>query len=936
MTQSSKLERRQHILATFGDFVLDHDDLDDILNEACRLIAEALETDLAKVIETDLSTRTGLIRAGVGWNPGIVGQERVSLNERSSEAFAIAQGVPVITNDIAHEERFVFPAFLLDHGVIAVANVPILLPGRRPYGVLQVDARERRDFAQDDIEFLKIYAMVLGPVIDRLQTAAELRHTYERLRLIVENTRAYVMVVSDADDRITDWLGGSEEILGWSASDAIGQSADVIFTGEDRKAGVPQRELRDARNHGAAADLRWHQRRDGSRVFIDGQPIALKDQRGKLRGYFKIGQDFTERKRNEEQQGFLLSLSDALRSLTTVGEIVKLAVFRLGEQLGVNRVFYGEIDGDKLTVEEDYTCQVPSIIGGHSLAAFDADFLANYRPGVIVTVSDVATDPRFGDAARSGLHSRQIAAFVDLVLFDAGRKVGVIGVQNASPRDWNGAEESLIQEVGERVRSAIERARAEERRRESENQLAAIFEQASVGLSEYSLTGQFLRVNDEKCRLTGRSREELLRLGISDVVLPADLGASIAAQAQVAATGHPCSIDKRYLRPDGSTVWANSCISLLRHHNGSPYSFLAVTADLTSRRVAELALRESEDRYRAILESVLDYAIFTTDGEGVIETWPPGAEAVFGWTAAEAIGRNVAITFVPEERADGGPQHELATAREHGFAPNVRWHIRKDERRVFIEGSARPLSNGHITTDGFLIVGQDVTKRRQSEERQKILVGELQHRTRNLIAVIQSMAGKTMRRAKDLPDFRENFRDRLDALARVQGLLSRLDENDRVSFDELVRIELSAMGALGGTLGGVMGSAERVVVAGPSGIRLRSSTVQTLALALHELATNAAKYGALAQPQAQLAIRWHLGAGGEDDRPWLHIDWRESGVTMPTPAAAAKGSGQGRELIERALPYQLSAKTSYILSEDGVHCTISIPVSGLTSGDPHG
>lgn len=98
-------------------------------------------------------------------------------------------------------------------------------------------------------------------------------------------------------------------------------------------------------------------------------------------------------------------------------------------------------------------------------------------------------------------------------------------------------------------------------------------------------------------------------------------------------------------------------------------------------------------------------------------------------------------------------------------------------------------------------------------------------------------------------------------------------------------------------------------------------------MALHELATNAVKYGALGQPQASLAVRWHCEPDGPDGKPWLHIDWRESGVIMLATDAARRGTGQGRELIEQALPYQLGARTTYALEPGGVHCTISIPVS---------
>ena len=107
---------------------------------------------------------------------------------------------------------------------------------------------------------------------------------------------------------------------------------------------------------------------------------------------------------------------------------------------------------------------------------------------------------------------------------------------------------------------------------------------------------------------------------------------------------------------------------------------------------------------------------------------------------------------------------------------------------------------------------------------------------------------------------------------------------------------------------------------------LRSSTVQPLALAIHELITNAVKYGALKDPDGHLHVRWHCQPD-DDGRPWLHVDWRETGVTMPDDDAPAPGGGAGRELIERALPYQFGARTTYALTPDGVHCTVAMPIS---------
>jgi two-component sensor histidine kinase len=130
-----------------------------------------------------------------------------------------------------------------------------------------------------------------------------------------------------------------------------------------------------------------------------------------------------------------------------------------------------------------------------------------------------------------------------------------------------------------------------------------------------------------------------------------------------------------------------------------------------------------------------------------------------------------------------------------------------------------------------------------------------------------------------------------------------LSEDERIRFDELLRTELAGHGAVDAE-----GYGSQVSLEGPEGIHLRSSMVQPLALGLHELATNALKYGALSRPEGRLHVRWGL-ADGDDGEPRLRVKWLESGVRMPVPADGhTQRQGYGRQLIERALPYQLSAE----------------------------
>jgi two-component sensor histidine kinase len=180
MTDFETMVRRQRVLADFGDFARQSEDLGAVLTQACQLIGEALGTDLAKVLEIEEGSQTLLVRAGIGWQPGVVGEVRLPMGEHSSETYAIKQGVPVITADIRTEDRFEFPAFMKEAGVAGVVNVPIFLPGNKPYGLLQVDSRKPWNPDQSDTEFLRTYSAILGPVIDRLHKVHALRQATDR------------------------------------------------------------------------------------------------------------------------------------------------------------------------------------------------------------------------------------------------------------------------------------------------------------------------------------------------------------------------------------------------------------------------------------------------------------------------------------------------------------------------------------------------------------------------------------------------------------------------------------------------------------------------------------------------------------------------------------------------------------------------------------
>ncbi len=212
------LLRQQTTLARFGELALRSNDLDEILTEACRLAGEALGTDLAKVVELQGDGKTLVVRAGVGWKPGVVGVATITAEDDTSEGHALRTGEPMISPDIATETRFKYSQFLIDNNVRAIANVLIIGgQGRPPFGILQIDSHVPRQFTESDTLFLRSYANLLAGAVDRLRLYRALEATVaERTgELTAANTR--LQGEAEERERIEDTLRQSLKM------EAVGQ-----------------------------------------------------------------------------------------------------------------------------------------------------------------------------------------------------------------------------------------------------------------------------------------------------------------------------------------------------------------------------------------------------------------------------------------------------------------------------------------------------------------------------------------------------------------------------------------------------------------------------------------------------------------------------------------------------------------------------------------
>jgi len=343
---------------------------------------------------------------------------------------------------------------------------------------------------------------------------------------------------------------------------------------------------------------------------------------------------------------------------------------------------------------------------------------------------------------------------------------------------------------------------------------------------------------------------------------------------------------------------------------------LAISAIETTAKVeAERRLRRSEDRLRLAIDvarlGAWDWDVATGESNWSeesfrIQGYEPGevAPSYAAWLArvhpADVTGVMAALTASRDERIPYA--HEYRSLHPDG---QVRWCAARG--RFFYDEAGRPVR--------MIGVLRDVTVERTASDRQQMLLAELQHRTRNLLGVIKSMANRTAETSESLEEFMAAFQARLDAISRTEAALTR-HRGVAVDLGGLILDEFLAAA-----------SSDQVVLEGPEAA-LSGKVAQAMSLVVHELVTNALKYGALASPQGRVHVSWRFAdrAAGRQ----LVLEWRETGV--PLVDTAPWRSGFGRRLLERALPYELGAETQLHFGPGGLKLSLEMPLETSLEG----
>ncbi len=313
---------------------------------------------------------------------------------------------------------------------------------------------------------------------------------------------------------------------------------------------------------------------------------------------------------------------------------------------------------------------------------------------------------------------------------------------------------------------------------------------------------------------------------------------------------------------------------------------------------------------RLIVENVRSYGIIAFQRDGVITAWAGGAEAITGFSRQEALSMTVADLFTDADRAAGMPQAEVETALRVGRAEDSRWHLRRDGSLFWGNGVTIDLGR-----DGLLAkIFRDETPAKKAEEHRILLLNELNHRVKNTLATVQSVTDQVLRQAGVDREIRQSLTDRLIALSQAHNVL--VQENwAGADLRALICEVLTAYDR----------EPSPLKLTGPA-VRLHPSQAVSVSLACHELATNAAKYGALSHREGRVEVEWNLAHSGEGRR-FLTLLWRESGGP---PVRPPEREGFGTKLITRVFADQRGGSARLIYEPDGLQCSVVLPLRDET------
>lgn len=618
------------------------------------------------------------------------------------------------------------------------------------------------------------------------------------------------------------------------------------------------------------------QRPDGEWIWLLENGLNLFDYAGRLQRQTGIVAEFTDRKRNEKE---LARIAKSLRRALSVG---KSYVYEIDLATGhTQRTGHEAVIGPlESATNEPFLARVhPDDVHLHHEAAAKA---SPDEPSWNV-------DFRFTTLDSRCLWLRESAE----MLFDtAGRPVKQIGIVT----DITGQKvsEASVQRSEARLRQALLIGRA------------YVYDHDLVA-GTIARTGE----GDVVGEIANRPGALIDHIHRED-------RAQFETRTQSMSPDHPSrELEFRFRTADGRPLWLREISEMLFDFAGRPVRHIGIVADVTESKKAAEALRESQ----ALLQLAADAAgVGTFDYDMVTKTttWSSKMKELVGLAPEDSPPRHIRGEPVhPDDRkAVLRAMRDCLDPAGNGVFNNTCRIIRRDDGQVrwlLVRGSTVFSADAAKRPLRHLGIAVDVTDTREAEETRKLLLRELSHRVKNTLATVQAIASQTSRRAASKEEFVATFTDRLQSMARAHTLLTQSNWQGS-DIGDIVREQLT-----------FSSNDNRIAISGPR-VRLSAQYSLQLALVLHELGTNARKYGALSVAKGRLDVTWRVTAKAA--RRWLILDWQESGG----PAVKApKSKGFGTLLLERSFSGMGETELDY--RKEGLVCRIRLPLELAIDAD---
>ena len=611
-TQLVARTRQQAAVADLGQRALAGTDLPTLLHEAVAMVAATLGVEYAKVLELEPHGRALLLRAGVGWRDGLVGQATVDAGADSQAGYTLLTDEPVIVVDLRTETRFSGPPLLCAHGVVSGLNT--IVRGReRPYGVLSVHTTASRVFTEDDVAFLQSVANVLAAEIGRQQAEEALREA--RPRALIGHAHDLVSVV-DADAVVRYVSPAAEEIFGIAPAELVGDRRSDLLHPDDQER---------SRTHFAAVvaqpgphppiELRF-KHRDGSWRWLELRMTNRLDD-PTIAGVVVNSRDITERTEAEARlRRSEAGLAQAERLVHVGSWELELATNEVTWSAESYRIFGLDPASTSLTQERFFELIHPDDRAGLRAAGDGA------------MAGDGAFDHEFR-INRSDGTERIVHTQAEVIRGSAGVVIGLRGAHH----------------------DVTAQRHAEAALRASEARHRAMVETAVDAIVTATAAGTIATFNPGAERMFGYSAADAIGQPLTMLMPERFRGPHLAGMG-------------RYLSTDESRVLGGTVelvgrrrdgvefpleLSLGRVEDGSGRFVTGILRDITERKVAEATLAASETRFRAMVQNSSDLITVTTAG-GQLLYESPAIDQLLGYNPAERAGESIFDLIHPDDQ----------------------------------------------------------------------------------------------------------------------------------------------------------------------------------------------------------------------------------------------------------------------------------------------